>query len=132
MKGLTAFAVLALAATTWAASPLAKGTEVDCSKYNQKGGRIACTREIKQICGTDQQTYSNECMLCMQNKEKGLQLRKLHDGTCIECTKYSPVCTMEFMPHCGSDGKVYSNKCSFCNAVMQSRGELTLANYGSC
>ncbi|XP_012629650.1 double-headed protease inhibitor, submandibular gland-like [Microcebus murinus] len=132
MKGIAALAIFALAATAWAASPAAKGTEVDCSQYNGKGTKIACPRNLSPICGTDQKTYSNECMLCMQNQEKNLQLRKLHDGNCIKCTKYSEVCTMEYIPHCGSDGKEYPNQCTFCNAVVESRGTLSLENYGKC
>ncbi|XP_076993472.1 double-headed protease inhibitor, submandibular gland-like [Tamandua tetradactyla] len=131
MQGIAASVILALAATTWAASPLdqTKGTEVDCSRYLRYK---ICPRIFRPICGTDQQTYNSECMLCMKNQEKGLQLRKLHDNECIQCTVYSAVCTMEFIPHCGSDGQQYPNKCAFCNAVLESRGELTLASYGSC
>ncbi|XP_054573001.1 double-headed protease inhibitor, submandibular gland-like isoform X2 [Eptesicus fuscus] len=132
MKSITAFAVLALAATTWAVSPPAIGTEVDCSKYQGKGNSFACTRQLKPICGLDKRVYNNECMYCMLKKEEGLTLRKLHDGRCIECTNYSNACTMEYMPHCGSDGEVYANKCLFCNGVAKSRGALYLKNYGPC
>ncbi|XP_036280318.1 double-headed protease inhibitor, submandibular gland-like [Pipistrellus kuhlii] len=135
MKTITAFAVLALAATTWAVSPPAIGTAVDCSKYlgQSKGGRgFPCTRELKPICGIDQRAYSNECMYCMMKKEEGIPLRKLHDGSCVECTGYSNACTMEYVPHCGSDGQSYANKCLFCNGVAKSRGELYLRKFGSC
>ncbi|XP_069340095.1 double-headed protease inhibitor, submandibular gland-like [Eulemur rufifrons] len=118
MKGIAALAILALAATAWATSPSAKGTEVDCYQYNRKGSQVACPRIFRPICGTDQKTYDNECLLCMQNQEQNLQLRKLHDGNCIQCTKYSEVCTLEYKPLCGSDGKEYPNQCVFCNAVV--------------
>ncbi|XP_064135777.1 double-headed protease inhibitor, submandibular gland-like [Loxodonta africana] len=147
MKGITAFAILAAAATAWATSPpefkrnlLAKGKQqlkmivelkegntgrnfllqlqVNCSQYYPKSTGIACSKLRKPVCGTDQITYSNECMVCLRNREKGNQLRKLHDNECVQCTGYSKICTMEFTPFCGSDGKLYGNKCSLCNAVV--------------
>ncbi|XP_019594599.1 double-headed protease inhibitor, submandibular gland [Rhinolophus sinicus] len=130
MKSITAFAILALAATTWAVSP--PGTRVDCSKYMKEGNRIACSRELKPICGADRRTYSNECMYCFLNQNKKIVLRKLHDDKCVECTHYSDACTMEYKPHCGSDGVVYGNRCLFCNSVVNSRGAIFLAKYGTC
>ncbi|KAF3821671.1 hypothetical protein GH733_009713, partial [Mirounga leonina] len=62
---------------------------VDCSKYNTKGSEIACPRHLDPICGTDHKTYSDECMFCMLTRNKGFQVRKLHDNKCdIECTQY--------------------------------------------
>ncbi|XP_059775094.1 double-headed protease inhibitor, submandibular gland-like [Balaenoptera ricei] len=68
MKSITAFVILAVAATTWAVTPPAIGTEVDCTKYNRKSARIARTREWRPLCGIDQKTHSNECMFCMLNQ----------------------------------------------------------------
>uniref|UniRef100_A0A4X1T483 Kazal-like domain-containing protein n=1 Tax=Sus scrofa TaxID=9823 RepID=A0A4X1T483_PIG len=141
MKSITAFALLALAATTWAVSPpgelgvlFLSQLQVDCTKYGGKGASVACTREWKPICGIDQKTYSSECIFCFLSQERGLELRKLHDGECrqVECTQYSEICTMEYLPHCGSDGVVYGNKCSFCNAAVKSRGTLFFVKYGLC
>ncbi|XP_053422184.1 double-headed protease inhibitor, submandibular gland-like [Nycticebus coucang] len=129
MKGVTAFAIFVLAATAWATSP--PELQVDCYKYKSKGTLIVCSRILKPVCGTDQRTYSNECMLCKLNEDQQFQLRKLHDGECVQCT-YSNVCTMDYKPVCGSDGKTYGNQCSFCNAVVKSRGALYLNNYGEC
>ncbi|XP_054541374.1 double-headed protease inhibitor, submandibular gland-like [Pan troglodytes] len=141
MKGFTAFAILGLAVTAWATSPYGKSgflsnshvfmLTVNCSRYI-KGLKTACPRDWRPICGTDQKTYSNECMFCMQNQDQELQLRKLHEGKCIQCTRYSEACTMDYTPHCGSDGNVYSNRCTFCNAVVKSQGAIWLKNYGLC
>ncbi|XP_036750387.2 double-headed protease inhibitor, submandibular gland-like [Manis pentadactyla] len=132
MRSTTTLTILVLAAATWTVSASAIGKEVDCSKYTREDSKIKCTKELKPICGTDQRTYSNECVFCMLNQGKGLQVRKLHDGKCIECTTYSDICTLEYMPFCGSDGREYPNKCLFCNAVVKSRGTIFLANYGQC
>ncbi|XP_072844986.2 ovomucoid [Pogona vitticeps] len=36
----------------------------DCAKYPQTRGKVLCKRSTQEICGTDDVTYSNECMLC--------------------------------------------------------------------
>ncbi|XP_051829763.1 double-headed protease inhibitor, submandibular gland-like [Antechinus flavipes] len=134
-------AFLALATSTWAFSndnqakvSQVKGTEINCSQYFvAKGSGLACPRIFKPLCGTDGNNYGNECMLCSSNLEKKQNIRKLHDGYCIQCPKeVQPMCTLEYMPHCASDGMVYPNKCNFCNAVVQSRNRITLKNFGDC
>ncbi|XP_048347276.1 serine protease inhibitor Kazal-type 5-like isoform X2 [Sphaerodactylus townsendi] len=37
---------------------------VDCSKYPQTRGKVLCKRSTLEVCGTDGETYSNECILC--------------------------------------------------------------------
>uniref|UniRef100_A0A452TZ31 Kazal-like domain-containing protein n=2 Tax=Ursus TaxID=9639 RepID=A0A452TZ31_URSMA len=53
---------------------------VDCSRYKTKGSDIPCPRHLDPICGTDHNTYSNECMFCIL-KSQG-KIRFQNDGKC--------------------------------------------------
>ncbi|XP_028905604.1 double-headed protease inhibitor, submandibular gland-like [Ornithorhynchus anatinus] len=133
MKGTYALALLALATACYA-DGITRGAVVDCSRYlsGVKGMVTACPRNLLPVCGSNDQTYNNECLLCAENAERGLNVRKLHDGQCIDCSGTKAFCTMEYSAHCGSDGTTYSNKCAFCAAVKKTRGALFLLKKGEC
>uniref|UniRef100_G1PTB9 Serine protease inhibitor Kazal-type 1 n=1 Tax=Myotis lucifugus TaxID=59463 RepID=G1PTB9_MYOLU len=41
-----------------------------------------CPRIYDPICGTDGHTYPNECMLCMENKEREVPVLIKKHGPC--------------------------------------------------
>ncbi|NXH02445.1 ISK1 inhibitor, partial [Loxia leucoptera] len=41
-----------------------------------------CTREFDPICGTDNNLYSNECLLCLQNRHRNGHVRIRNRGMC--------------------------------------------------
>ncbi|NWU11607.1 ISK1 inhibitor, partial [Cephalopterus ornatus] len=50
-----------------------------CGNFNLSRG---CTRNFEPVCGTDNILYSNECMLCLQNRQRGGTVRIKNRGMC--------------------------------------------------
>ncbi|CAG9564497.1 unnamed protein product [Danaus chrysippus] len=70
-----------------------------------------CPKDMKPVCGSDGQTYNNECLLnCQKIENPDLVLDKV--GSCEEKSS-GCFCTFEYSPICGSDGRTYANDCEF-------------------
>ncbi|XP_039100440.1 serine protease inhibitor Kazal-type 1 [Hyaena hyaena] len=71
---LCALALLGFSGNTRADTP---GREANCNTQV-----IGCTRIYNPVCGTDGKTYSNECMLCVENEKRQIPVLIKKSGPC--------------------------------------------------
>jgi coxsackievirus/adenovirus receptor len=85
-----------------------------------------CPRDMRKVCGSDGNTYSNECLLkkasCSQSgRYEAITVK--HAGPCTCSIK---ACTREYKPVCGTDTVTgdfteFGNQCTFENAKCKNR-----------
>ncbi|XP_077117282.1 serine protease inhibitor Kazal-type 1-like [Ranitomeya variabilis] len=46
------------------------------------GASSRCPRNYDPVCGSDQQTYDNECLLCMEKIKKNVHIKISKNGRC--------------------------------------------------
>ncbi|GBN68552.1 Agrin, partial [Araneus ventricosus] len=113
----------------------------------------SCESVMKPVCGSNGQTYSNECELqrnaCLMKRHVAV----VYKGPCGDtgpCHNYvcsfgamcvlqngrpsceCPTCPERFEPVCGSDGMSYTNECKMKREACEQRKEISIAYMGLC
>lgn len=91
-----------------------------------------CNRMLNPVCGSNYQTYGNECVLRNEHCYKDEKLTQLHEGPC-ECPSLCPA-TINLV--CGTDGKTYTSAChlarSRCGGGETEAVNVEFEHWGEC
>jgi len=101
----------------------------ECKMTKKTACNIACTRNWAPVCGTDGNTYGNQCDLTSLACQQRSGLAVAYTGECQVCQL---ACPRNWAPVCGSDGKTYANQCDLKSISCRSKSGVTVAKAGEC
>ncbi|XP_053558722.1 serine protease inhibitor Kazal-type 2 [Bombina bombina] len=67
-----------ITAVIWSIPEVYGATVPHCESYRLPG----CPRNLSPVCGTDGNTYANECILCFANRDSGRLVLIKRNGEC--------------------------------------------------
>ncbi|XP_022100567.1 agrin-like isoform X2 [Acanthaster planci] len=110
-----------------------------------------CTDEDRPVCGTDEVTYGNACLLkqaaCEQQKEIRIESEGLCNGCELHTCDFGAICEMgpkgpqcvcpeecvNFdSPVCGSDDVTYANECELNVQACRQQAVISVVSQGEC
>ncbi|KAJ7381020.1 hypothetical protein OS493_004615 [Desmophyllum pertusum] len=114
--------------------------------------RQICPLILLPVCGSDGQSYPNNCSLEVEACMTGKDLTVVSMGECDQCARKvcqdprqhcrmvqgvatcecNEICTADWRPVCGSDGITYPNKCSLEVKACKTGKTLTVVKPGEC
>lgn len=89
-----------------------------------------CSRELDPICGTDDNSYENDCIFnCAKTQNDDLEIK--YRGECNTADESACICAEAYLPVCGSDNSTYSSECIL-ECVQKREKDLKLKYHGEC
>ncbi|CAJ0574920.1 unnamed protein product, partial [Mesorhabditis spiculigera] len=117
------------------------GKDLTISKFemcSEKTECEECGKMYQPVCGSNEETYVNECELdrynCLieKNVTSGVKVERAYEGEC--CSTKS--CSLTYEPLCDSRGQTHPNDCAFkkSQCLAERNGNITvdLAYKGQC
>jgi hypothetical protein len=104
-----------------------------CHAQENGCSKIICPQVISPVCGSNGQTYNNECLLNIAAC-KDSSIKMASEGECTGGGNVcNPFCKEIFKPVCGSDGVTYDNECRLKLASCQNPSKnITFESEGDC